>query len=345
MPWFDPSRPTLLPGLGLTVAIAILAYALQQVEVRLLRYALIEAIVIAMLLGIVWRNLMGVHPRLEPGITFTAKPVLELAIVLLGASVNLPQLMAAGTNLLLAIVLVVSIGIGTSLLIGRSLGLNLNLALLVAVGNAICGNSAIAALAPVIGASKEDVASSIALTAVLGVVVVLGLPLLIPVIELSSYQYGVLAGMTVYAVPQVLATTFPVSALSTEVGTLVKLVRVLLLGPIVLVCSLLVRAQRATTKRIGLGRLVPWFITGFLLMSTIRSLGLLPGDLAESLRALSRWLTIAAMAALGLGVDIRSLRRVGLPVGITVLASLTVLIVVSLMLILGLNIGAPAVNS
>jgi uncharacterized membrane protein YadS len=80
-------------------------------------------------------------------------------------------------------------------------------------------------------------------------------------------------------------------------------------------------------------------------MSTIRSLGLLPGDLAESLRALSRWLTIAAMAALGLGVDIRSLRRVGLPVGITVLASLTVLIVVSLMLILGLNIGAPAVNS
>src|SRR5205085_10254017 len=109
---------------------------------------------------------------------------------------------------------------------------------LVACGNAICGNSAIAAVAPVIGAESDDVASSIAFTAVLGVLVVLGLPLLMVPLGLSTYQYGVLAGLTVYAVPQVLAATLPVSALSGQVGTLVKLVRVLMLGPVVLGLSL-----------------------------------------------------------------------------------------------------------
>ena len=83
------------------------------------------------------------------------------------------------------------------------------MAVLVACGNSICGNSAIAAVAPVIGADGKDVAASIAFTAVLGVLVVLGLPLLVPLLRLSETQYGVLAGLTVYAVPQVLAATAP----------------------------------------------------------------------------------------------------------------------------------------
>src|SRR5207302_2040594 len=84
--------------------------------------------------------------------------------------------------------------------------------LVVARGTGICGSSAIAAVAPVIHAEREHVASSIAFTAILGVVVVVGLPLLITPLHLSFFQYGVLAGLTVYAVPQVLAAAFPVSA-------------------------------------------------------------------------------------------------------------------------------------
>lgn len=333
-----PTAPQrLLPGALLAAAIGLVAYGLQQIEARLVGQAVIEALVIAIFLGALWRNLRGVGARAKPGVDFTAKQVLELAIVLLGASVDLPTLLAAGPTLLLAIVVVVTVGIGASLLIGRGLGLNPRLALLVAVGNSICGNSAIAAVAPVIKAEKEDVASAIALTAVLGVAVVVGLPLLIPLVGLSYYQYGVLAGMTVYAVPQVLAATFPVSALSGEVGTLVKLVRVLLLGPVVLACSLLYPSAGA--GRPSFGRLVPWFIVGFVIFAAARSLGLLPSSVAVPLRELSRWLTIAAMAALGLGVDLGALRRVGLPVGAAVLASLAVLIGVSLLLIGGLGIA------
>ena len=121
-----------------------------------------------------------------------------------------------------------------------------------AFGNAICGNSAIAALAPVIGAKREHVASAIAFTAVLGVAVVVGLPFLVPVAHLSNYQYGVVAGLTVYAVPQVLAAAFPVSALSGQVGTLVKLVRVLFLGPVLVAFS--VMARREARRAPGRGR-------------------------------------------------------------------------------------------
>jgi uncharacterized integral membrane protein (TIGR00698 family) len=192
-------------------------------------------------------------------------------------------------------------------------------------------------VAPVIGADKEDVASSIAFTAVLGVVVVLGLPLLRPLLGYTVYQYGVLAGMTVYAVPQVLAATFPVSALSGEVGTLVKLVRVLLLGPVVVFFSF--RHRKIGSQRLNPAAFVPWFIAGFLVLAAARSLGAIPAGTAGAVREVSRWLTVAAMAALGLGVDVRALGKVGPRVMLAVVASLAVMITASVLLIGLLAIG------
>lgn len=330
----------LLPGIVLAGALGLIAAALQLIEERLFGHALIEALVIAILLGMLWRNARGVAPRLLPGIGFTAKEVLEVAIVLLGASIDFPALLQAGPLLLLAIVAAVAVGITASMTIGRAIGLNPRLATLVAVGNSICGNSAIAAVAPVIGAAAEDIASAIALTAVLGVAVVLLLPLLIPLLGLSLYQYGVLAGMTVYAVPQVLAATFSVSMLSGQVGTLVKLVRVLLLGPVVLLFSLRQRTRDAGAG-VALHKLVPWFVIGFLVLGILRSGSVLPAAVGDPLREGSRWLTVAAMAALGLGVDLRAVRKVGLPVAGAVVASLAVLLFVSIALIRLCGIGAP----
>lgn len=317
----------LWPGLLLVTAIGLIAALLQAGEERLTGHAILEALVIAIVLGMLWRNLWGVRSALQPGITFASKEVLEFAIVLLGASVDLPALLSAGPALLLVIVTTVVVGIMSSSIIGRLLGLNPKLAILVAVGNSICGNSAIAAVAPVIHADAEDVASSIALTAVLGVAVVLLLPFLIPLLGITFYQYGVLAGLTVYAVPQVLAATFPVSTLSGQIGTLVKLVRVLLLGPVVLFFSL--RQPKSTERqRLSLSRFMPWFIAGFIALGVLRSSGVLPLAVADMLREASRWLTVVAMAALGLGVDIRAVRKVGRPVATTVIASLLVLITV-----------------
>ena len=203
---------------------------------------MIEPLVLAILVGMVARTIAADWANGEAGIRFASKYVLEVAVFLLGATMDVPRLFASGPALALGIVVLVLAALGAGYAVGRAAGLSTNLAVLVACGNAICGNSAIAAVAPVIGADKNDVAASIALTAVLGVAVVLGLPLLIAPLALSHYQYGVLAGLTVYAVPQVLAAAFAVSAVSGQVATAVKLARVLMLGPVVLFFA--VRARR-----------------------------------------------------------------------------------------------------
>ena len=213
--------------------------------------------------------------------------------------------------------------------------------ILIACGNSICGNSAIAAVAPVIGADSDDVASSISFTAVLGVLVVLGLPLLVPVLQLSLTQYGVLAGLTVYAVPQVLAATLPIGELSNQVGTVIKLVRVLMLGPVVLCFSLLAgkiadsfrRPTPGGRRRPRLRELVPWFIIGFLVVLMVRSLGLIPQPLLPPITRTAAILTTIAMAALGLGVDVRAVARTGVRVTLAVTASLIVLGIMSYALI------------
>ena len=317
------SRAPLLPGLALPAVIGLAAWGVAQLEQMVFGHPIIEALVVAILLGMVVRTARAPSRRTAAGVRFAAKDLLELAVLRLGASVDLPLLVRAGPALAAGIVLLVVLGLACSYALGRALGLPPKLATLVACGNAICGNSAIAAVAPVIGAEPEHVATSIAFTAILGVGVVLGLPLLMKPLALSFYQYGVLAGLTVYAVPQVLAAAFPVSALSGEVGTLVKLVRVLMLGPVVLFFALRHREAHTTFK---LTQLVPWFIVGFLGLAGLRALGAVPAPMAAVAKSFSGWLTIAAMAALGLGVDVRAVSRVGRPVVLTVSGSLAVLI-------------------
>jgi uncharacterized membrane protein YadS len=255
-------------------------------------------------------------------------------------------------------VLVVCLSLVVSYSIGRILGLPARLAILVACGNSICGNSAIVATAPVINADAEDVAASIAFTAVLGVVFVLILPFLQHALGMSATQYGVFAGLTVYAVPQVLAATAPAGLVATQIGTLVKLVRVLMLGPVICTLGLGARRQMArsyaarlqsnnvaftgtgaTTAegavagngditderqddaelavKTGLGagvplsKLLPWFIVGFLAMMTLRSIGMLPDVAVIPMQHVSSILTVMAMAALGLSVDVRSVMNAG----------------------------------
>jgi uncharacterized integral membrane protein (TIGR00698 family) len=228
---------------------------------------------------------------------------------------------------------VVALAIPASYGIGRLLGLPHRLALLVAGGNSICGNSAIAALAPAISADGEETATAIAFTAVLGVLVVLALPLAATALGLTDLQYGVFAGLTVYAVPQVLAATAPVSTASVQLGTLVKLVRVLTLGPVVLALSCGAGRRRPGGSRLAMRHAVPWFIAGFLGLATLRSFGLVPEAALPPVERVTELLTVLSMAALGLGVDIRTVAKAGPRVTAAVVLSLAALGAISLGLI------------
>ena len=337
-----------LPGLALCLLVTAAAVALAEAEAALFGRAWVEALVLAILVGTVVRTVWTPGRRWFPGIAFAAKTLLEIAVVLLGASISAATVLAAGPGLLVGIAAVVAVAIVASYGIGRVLRLPHRMAVLVACGNSICGNSAIAAVAPVIGADGEDVAASIAFTAVLGVVVVLALPLAAPLLHMGGLQYGVLAGLTVYAVPQVLAATAPIGPLAVQVGTLVKLVRVLMLGPVVVVLSLLTRrlrdepdearpqvtaGQRRAAGWPPLHKLVPWFILGFLAMAGLRSAGLIPAVVLGPLSATATWLTVLSMAALGLGTDLRTVARAGGRVTAAVTLSLVVLGAISLGLI------------
>ena len=325
-------------GMALCALVTLAAVTIQALEETLVGHPYVEAIVVAILLGTAIRTLWEPGGRWRAGIAFSAKQVLEVAVALLGASLSIAAITASGPVLLVAIVTVVVLSLAVSFGISRSLGLPVRLSILIACGNSICGNSAIAAVAPVIGASTDDVASSISFTAVLGVIVVLGLPLLIPLLHLSETQYGVLAGMTVYAVPQVLAATMPAGLVSTQIGTLVKLIRVMMLGPVVACIAVFARSLRGDRSSgvfepNSFFKTVPWFIVGFFALATLRSLSLIPDGAVFPLQRIASILTIMSMAALGLGVDLRVIGRVGGKVTAAVTLSLLFLLVVSLCLV------------
>jgi uncharacterized integral membrane protein (TIGR00698 family) len=319
------------------VAIVLVSAVLAEIEAHLFGQAWIEALVIAILIGVAVRSLWTPGAAFKPGIDISAKFLLEVAVVLLGASISAATVLAAGPYLLLGIVVVVVIALFGSYWLGRLLGLPPRLAVLVACGNSICGNSAIAAAAPIIGATGDEVAASIAFTAVLGVLIVLFLPLAAPLLNYSALQYGVLAGLTVYAVPQVLAAAAPLGLLSVQMGTLVKLTRVLMLGPVLVVLGL--RAHRDLSGRLSLRKLVPWFIIGFVALLVLRSLGLIPNAILPVTGWFATWLTVLAMAALGLGVDVRTVARSGGPVTLAVVLSLVLIGIISVTMIHVLRIG------
>jgi uncharacterized integral membrane protein (TIGR00698 family) len=339
--WFKTVRP-LLPGLALVAALGLAAVGLATLQAFTFGRIWLEALVLALLLGVLVRNVVPTLTRYDAGAAYAGKQVLELSVVLLGVSVDATALAASGSRLALLIVAGVVTVLVLGVLVGRLLGLGPRLAFLVATGNAICGNSAIAAVAPIINADKTEVAASIALTAVLGVLLVLALPVLIPLADLSHVQYGVVAGMGVYAVPQVLAAAFPVSAVSGEVATMVKLGRVMLLGPLVIVVGLgmALSGRRESGARLRWSTFLPWFVLGFLVLAVLRNVGLIPDQIAQSLRGAGNWLLVLAMAGLGLGVRLSAIRSVGPRVALAVVVSLASMIGLTLLLIRALGIDA-----
>ena len=247
-------------------------------ELYLFAEAWLEPLVLAIIFGTIVRSIWAPPSLFDAGIHFTAHRILEFAVMLLGLSVSAGMIASAGLALVTGIALLVWIAIVVGLAIGRVLGLPWRMACLVACGNAICGNSAIAAIAPVIAAEKEDVASAIAFTAAFGVVVVLALPLLGTAIGYSSLHIwcarrsdrlrrsaGNRRQQRLWA------------SRAIQFGTLIKLVRVLMLGPVCIALSLLMARRRRglseSASQIAVSNLPPLvhsWISGGSLLPTLR---------------------------------------------------------------------------
>lgn len=294
----------IVPGLVCATIVSAAGIGLQDLQHYFLARVWLEALVLAILVGAIWRSFLPLPISTASGIRFSAHRVLEVAVALLGTQISVHTLLKTGPALLGGIVLVVALSLAGAFAVSRLLGLDWRLSALIACGNSICGNSAVAAVAPVIGAAGSDVAAAISFTALFGIITVLALPLVGAFLHMNPSRFGVLAGLTVYAVPQVLAAAAPMGPLAVQLATLVKLTRVLLLGP---VCALAAFGTRQTvttslqTKR----RLVPWFILAFLGCMVVRATGIIPPALLGWLAAAANGLTLLAMAGLGLSTDLR----------------------------------------
>jgi len=292
----------------------------------------IGAAIIAIILGVLIANLIKLPKPVVAGAKQIVRSVIPYAIVCVGAGLNLVAISEAGLSALSIMLGAVIFAYGAAYLIGRLLGLPHKTATLLGVGTGICGSSAIVAAAPLIDADDEDLVLSVGAVNLLGLIMMLLLPAFAPLIGLSAERFGVWCGASIHAVPQVLAagdayfTGGAGAALSAEWATLIKLGRVALLAPLVFVLALMHAKKRASSGSgdsvtVRYHQLVPWFIWGFIIMAALATKGWLPtltfGEgsapvaSADVIKFAGKLLLTFAMAAIGLGVNLRLMAGVG----------------------------------
>jgi uncharacterized integral membrane protein (TIGR00698 family) len=301
-------KPSLLPGASLCIALAVIAIGAEHFVPQARGFGL-DPMMLAMLAGVALRSAGLPLSGFETGIRAMARKPLEIAIAAMGATISVGAVAAMGATLPLIVFFAVAASIVVSYAAGRLLGLEPRLAALVAAGNSICGNSAIMAVGPAIAARADETSRAIAFTASLSILVIAALPAFGSALGFDALHFGVFAGMTVYAVPQVMAATSFMGPVSAEIGAVVKLVRVLTLGPALMILGRIFAGEGVKPAR--LSRIAPWYILVFFLMMVVNLTGALPDQAVTLCRIVAGVLPVVAMAALGLSVDLRELARSG----------------------------------
>lgn len=274
----------------------------------------LEALTIAIVLGIAYNNTVGTQRMLIPGVQFSLKKLLKVGIVLLGFKLNFQVLFDLGPKILLLVIGYVLCALGLSLLIGKRLGLSRQLAALVGVGTCICGASAVVAMAPCIEAKEEDSVLAVSIVSFLGALGVLAYSAIaVSPMAPTPLQYGIWSGLSLHGVAHAIAAAFAMGEQAGEIGTLVKMARVLMLVPVSVGLSLLFRKNDGSLKRASF----PTYVLFFIVAGLINTSGILPVWLVQILGKLSNWMIMMAMTAMGLSVNGKSLIKRGANVAIT----------------------------
>lgn len=341
-----PPAAPVWPGYALAGGVAALAYGahllpfapFQVGEGANARHPL-SAATLAILAGVMARNLLPLPTAGVGAAKTVARTVIPLTVVLTGAGLDLRRLAGVGGGSLVVVVVCIVVSTLAAVWVGARFKVWPKTAMLIGAGTAICGTSAIVAVAPVIEAADQDLLLSIGAINVLGLALMFALPAFGSALGMKDDWFGVWAGTTIHAVPQVVAAGFAYSASAGALATLVKLVRVTFLAPYLFVAGLVYAKGKA--GGIQYHRLVPNFVWGFLALAVLNTMGLFPvlqfrfgsAPLSGALTYLGEWLLTLSMAAMGLEVNVRFFAKVGGPALLTGLVAMAVLCGVSLVLI------------
>ncbi|MEI7025864.1 YeiH family protein [Paenibacillus sp. y28] len=300
-------------GIGLTVLLAWAA----GLMVGLPAVAVLGQMVLAILLGMAWRQIAFVPEQSHSGIAFASKHLLRAGIVLLGLRLDFNELASAGLTaiLLSAVNIVITIAVIAGL--ARLFKLDRKTGFVTAIGTAICGAAAIAAISPVVKANPDQAAVGIATVSILGTVFTLGFTVLKPVLGLPDNAFGYWAGASLHEIAHVVAAAAPFGESALNTAVMVKLTRVSLLVPAALICAVVMnRAERQKAAKAGQPAesniKIPWFVVWFLVVGIIHSLGLIPAAAVSPLLTAAYFALAAAMAGMGLSLNPSSLQKGGL---------------------------------
>jgi uncharacterized integral membrane protein (TIGR00698 family) len=301
----------------------------------------VSAAIIALVSGLIVRNSLPLPASSVESARGLARRVIPITIVLTGAGLNLVRIASVGSTALLVTVVCIVLSMAAAVWFGKLLGVWSRTGLLIGAGTAICGTSAIVAVAPLIEAEDQDIMLSISTVNILGLFLMFLLPVMGGLMHLQDDAFGIWAGTSIHAVPQVVAAAFAYSAQAGALATLVKLVRVTLLAPFLFAVSFFYARRQHSTIAIPYTKLIPPFVYGFLALSVLNTLRLLPvlqfpfaaAPLSELLVNLGEILLALSMAAMGLEVNVRFLARAGGAALLTGAAASAVLCLASLLLI------------
>ena len=306
------------PGLLLCLALAVPCWLLGKA------FPLVGGPVFAILAGMIvtlfYRNKAGT----QAGIVYTSKKILQYAVILLGFGLNLSEIAKVGATSLPIIVSTISTSLIVSFALYKLLNMPANISTLIGVGSSICGGSAIAATAPVIGADDEEIAQSISVIFLFNILAALIFPTLGGALGLSNEGFGLFAGTAVNDTSSVTAAAsawdgMHPGANTLDQATIVKLTRTLAIIPITLVLAIwrtakVKRAGGAQENGFSLKKVFPFFIIFFVLASVITTAATSAGVTASAFqpfKELSKFFIIMAMGAIGLNTDLVKLVRTG----------------------------------
>lgn len=304
---------------GFLVALFIVAIA-KWLE-SLLPIHLIGASVIALFIGMIINQIKKPGNIIAIGLKFTSKKILKLAIILLGASLSVGTILEVGKMSLTVMIFTLLTCFGGGYFVGKALKLDWKLSNLISAGTGICGGSAIAAIAPVIDAEDTDIAYAMSATFLFDMVMILAFPFMGQALGLSDMAYGLWAGTAVNDTSSVVAAGYAYSEAAGDFATMVKLTRTLSIIPTVIIFSLINARIKAKTqsngqtdskKKVKITGLLPWFIVAFIALAIINSMGFIPPALSANLKELSKFLMVAALAAIGMNTDFREMKKSGL---------------------------------
>jgi uncharacterized integral membrane protein (TIGR00698 family) len=326
MPLSRPAVVAALPGVALAVVIGLAATLVGRAV------PVVGGPVPAVLLGAVVGWLVRRRRQedggaadlggLQPGVKFASSRVLQAAVVLLGAQLSIGEVLRIGGETLPVMLTTLVVCLVAAWGIGRLLRVSSTLRTLIGVGTGICGASAIAAVTPVVGAASAEVAYALSTIFLCNIAAVFVFPLVGHALGLSQHAFGVFAGTAVNDTSSVVATATIYGRQATDTAVVVKLVRTLMIIPIVVGLAGLearraARSQPASVDGSGRAggvrvfRLVPWFLVGFLVVVLLRTVGVLPASVAPAFSTAATFLITVALAAVGVSTDFAALRRAG----------------------------------